>query len=47
MAEDPTNPDGRINAAQRGQLLLIGIDRPLSEQTPGGGGAGYYLYHRH
>ena len=28
MADDPTNPDGRINTERRGHLLLIGIDRP-------------------
>ena len=28
MAEDPSNPDGRINTERRGHLLLIGIDRP-------------------
>jgi enoyl-CoA hydratase/carnithine racemase len=28
MADDPTNPDGRINTEPRGHLLLIGIDRP-------------------
>ena len=28
MAEDPSNPDGRINTERRSYLLLIGIDRP-------------------
>ena len=28
MAENPTNPDGRINIERRGPILLIGIDRP-------------------
>jgi enoyl-CoA hydratase/carnithine racemase len=28
MADDPSNPDGRINMERRGSLLLMGIDRP-------------------
>ena len=28
MADDPSNPDGRINTERRGPLLLVGIDRP-------------------
>lgn len=36
MAEDPSNPEGRINVERRGRLLLIGIDRPhkLNGFTP-------------
>jgi enoyl-CoA hydratase/carnithine racemase len=36
MAEDASNPDGRITVEKRGHLMLIGIDRPhkLNGFTP-------------
>ena len=36
MAEDASNPDGRITVEKRGNLMLIGIDRPhkLNGFTP-------------